>query len=171
MPDATVTPITANDWGTATSEYARDEFYTGSRSADGQSVTISLTVPSHMAAQVAHMIQSGKLPYKTREDFFRDAAHHRLHDLDEMGALDQDVVRRMAVWRRQEELDRQQAELEATEALIRETGAMVEQARAKQDLVLLETVVRQAEAAAADLHEPWRGRLLEKVAGVREVEG
>jgi Arc/MetJ-type ribon-helix-helix transcriptional regulator len=170
VPD-NVVPIKASDWGTADSSYDREEFYCSSRSADGQSATLSVTIPAHMAAQLAVFVQSGNFPYKTREDAFRDALHHRFHDLDEMGALDHESSRRIALWRRQEELARRAAELESTEALIRDTEAMVKKIRGmpRPDFVMLEQVVRDAEAAADQLHEPWCGQLLATVEGLREM--
>lgn len=169
MPDANVTPIRADGgWATDPGGYSREEFYTSSRSADGQSVTLSVTVPAHMASQLAALIQSGKLPVRTREDVVRDALHHRLHDYEEFGLLDFESTRRIALWRRQEELERHRAEVESTEHLIESTRALVQEARGKNDMVLLEKVAREAREAAADLHEPWRGRLLEVVDGLGE---
>lgn len=156
-----VQPIRA--WGTENSGYSRDEFYTASRSSDGMSMQKSVTIPAHIGSQIAALVQSGRLPYKTQEDFWRDAAHHRLHDLDEMGALGPEASRRIALWRRQEELERRAAEVEATERLIAETQAMVNRARGIPDWVLLEQVVRDAREAAAGMHEPWSSKMLEVV--------
>lgn len=161
-----VVPIKANDdWGTESSSYDRTDFYTSSRSSDGQSITMSFPVPVHVASQINALIQSGKLPYRSREDFWRDAGHHRLHDLDEMGALDPEASRRISLWRRLEELDRHEAEIESTEQLIAHTKEMVARARGIPDMVLLEKVCREGRAAAAELHNPYQARLLDVVGG------
>lgn len=165
-----VSPIRPAQWGTADSGYDPDEFYCSTRSPDGQSFSMSVTIPAAMASQIGRIVQSGEFPYKTREDMIRDALHHRLHHLDQMGDLGIETRRRIALWRRQEELDRHEAEIEATERLIKETAQMVERARGKGDRVLLEKVVQEAEAAAADLHEPWRQMLLAGIAGERGEE-
>ncbi len=162
---ASVSPIRPSAWGTTDSSYSREDFYTGAKSPDGSSTTKSIAFPAHVMSQLAALIQSGRLPYRTVEDFFRDAAHHRLHDLDEMGVLDHDASRRVALWRRQEELDRRVAEIAATEVLISDTKALVERATDARDWVLLEQVVRDSEATAEGLHEPWRGKLLRVVEG------
>lgn len=168
MTDSNVTPIKPAVWGTADSGYDMDEFYCSTRSPDGQSFSMSVTIPAAMASQIGRIVQSGEFPYKTREDLIRDALHHRLHHLDGIGDLGVEARRRIALWRRQEELDRHEAEIEATEKLIKETAQMVERARGKNDQVLLAKVVADAEAAAGDLHEPWKGMLLAGLAGERE---
>lgn len=171
-PD-TVVPIRADaSWGVADNSYDRADFYTSSRSADGASVTLSVKVPAHVASQISAMIHQGDFPYRTPNDFWRDAAHHRLHDLDEMGALSPEFSRRIALWRRAEELDRVAAEVEALEAMVRDTQAMAELLRrpGREDWVMLERLVQETEAAAKELHEPWKGQLLAVVAGLKDRE-
>lgn len=163
-----VSPIRVADWGTEDSRYSEDEFYCASRSADGQSMTVSVSVPAHVGSMISHLVQKGEFPYRTREDFWRDAAHHRLHKLNELGELGPEASRRIALWRRQEELDRHEAEVEATERLIADTGRMLKKARAEGDVVLESLIVQQANEAAKDLHEPWKGRL---AGAVEEVVG
>jgi Arc/MetJ-type ribon-helix-helix transcriptional regulator len=158
-----VHPIKANDWSTETSDYSRDTFYTGSTDGNGGSVSMTISVPPAMVSQLAALVQSGRFPsLRTKEAAIRDALHHRLHDYGEM-LDDPEFERRTALWRRIDEAGRRKSELDAIEAHVGDVRELLERARGKGDRVMEAEIVQDAEAAAADLHEPWRGLLLDVV--------
>ena len=69
----------SDGWDTeAASSYSRFNFYFrtgGSNNANSKGVRLSMATNR----MIEELIQSGKLKYKTFEDFVRDACYHRIH--------------------------------------------------------------------------------------------
>lgn len=91
-------------WGTQAGsgkrpEYDRREFYIEStnrhnhwttartfspKAAEEMEISDTVTLPPEMLAQIHKVVEDPQTAYRSIQDFFRDAAHHRIHDVTEM---------------------------------------------------------------------------------------
>lgn len=149
-------------WSTE-SGYSVDEFYITSFDEAG-STTTRVRLPVHTDAEIAALIQGGKIPhYRTKQDFYRDAITHRLQYLAGLtgDARLEQLVRRD---QRQADVDRRQRDMESMKAYLVGLEARIKAYQEVGDTAALYELVETHDPS--DMVEPYRGqamRLLELV--------
>lgn len=69
-------------WLSEDGGYSMDNFYTGSKDAQGHSTFVRIRVPDHIYGLLGRLIASGEVPeLQTIPAAFRDAIHHRIRYL------------------------------------------------------------------------------------------
>lgn len=66
-------------------DYDPGRFYIGSTNKKGFHGAVRVAVPPDVAREIAAIVQGGNFPYRTANDFIRDAAMHNLGRLDQLG--------------------------------------------------------------------------------------
>lgn len=64
-------------------EYDASRFYIHSTDKRGHSTQVRVSLPPDQMRRMSQLVQSGKYPYRTYQDFLRDAMIHRMASLGE----------------------------------------------------------------------------------------
>lgn len=64
-------------------DYDPNKFYLSSRDKDKESMTITANVSRSLLGELDAIIHTRKVPYRTKQDFIRDALYHRMHFINE----------------------------------------------------------------------------------------
>lgn len=70
------------DWSTDDPGYSPSKFYMRGSDKQGHSANLRVHVPTYVAGRVQHIFDTHQFPYKTLQDFYRDAIYHRLYALE-----------------------------------------------------------------------------------------
>jgi hypothetical protein len=139
------------------SGYSPHAFYITSTDEGGR-CTIRVNVPSHIAAEMAALIQSGKLPdYRTKEDIVRDALVHRLEFIQQLIG-DARLERALVAERRQADIDRRQRGMDRADRYVSSLEAQLRAAHANGDMATVREIIEEHDPAHLD--EPYRRRAL-----------
>jgi hypothetical protein len=140
----------------------RDEIFTGATDGHGHTAQVRASMPPHLVAEIDRIVALQIEPrYKTRADFLRDAATHRLWDLvlGETGPSERakDMHKRRMV---ADAMREYQEWVESGETLVREVEDTLRNMAGKPRFEqLLETM----EGYALGMQPPWRQGVLDLI--------
>lgn len=148
--------------------YSKDKFYTRSTDAKGNSETKYMKVSPVILGAVGELVASRKIAaYRTEADFFRDAAVHRLMDINEKikdGRL-LDTVNRTVMLSRVAD---RQTELTELSMLIDQHRESMQMCYEQKDKPLLRELLEDAEADIEQLRPTYQARLRNLIVEFRE---
>ena len=159
-------------WATTTDdEYAEDKFYIRHTDGKGQSASLRVTVPPELARQLQVLVESGKLPYKTKSDVIADAIHHRLHWLDHNAVHSEDFSAAMRIVFLTSEAANAQADIQQREEMLGQIAELLASTKKIGDNARLKELVDRYELEAEGLGDPWGWQLLGVLENYREGKG
>ena len=151
-------------WGTESSGYDPEDFYTGASDGRGHSANMQCPIPVTVAAELEQMIAAKEFPaYRTRQDFIRDAIVHRINQLADhrMASPTRSMALKslgamlVAMARTEQAVQ----EVETARYLLDSARQALHQVSQAGDNVHFYDLLDMYEEQATNMTEPWRGQL------------
>ena len=139
--------------------YDERRFYTRSVDANGHGEKMQVRVPQGVDAQIYGAVRD--IPeYRHVNDFWRDAAVHRLEYLQRRHLMSPAMLAFLQLERWQADLERHDAEIIHKTALIDDVAAKLERAWGAEDYGLFALQLEEAERQVDALRDPYQRRLI-----------
>lgn len=149
------------------SKYRHDRFYTRSVDRHGHRESMRIAMPQGIDSQIYAAVANVPF-YNSPQDFFRDAAVHRLEWLQHHFDLD-DSVRRMAELERfLADSDRRAQEIAQMQAAVADIETKLEECYRAEDWQMFALELVEGTERAEWLREPYQARALKIIQGWRE---
>lgn len=152
----------SDPWALADSpDYSTDTFYVGYHGRRGDFAQINTKVSKALSAVIQGLIARGDLPYKTLNDFVRDALTHRAKFLvDELQNPSSQLERIVDTSLIESVLQQQESEEQERAELLQHIRQRVATLAGRNELVSLREVLEQAELLADAWSDFAHGREL-----------
>lgn len=135
--------------------YREDRFYTRSVNADGHGERITIRVPQGVDSQVFAAVS--EIPeYRSVQDFFRDAAMHRLEYLQKRYQMTDGAQRMLVLERFQADGERASQEIDNLTNAVREIEEKCQKAWDAEDYGLLAQRIDKGTETVEWLREPYK---------------
>lgn len=142
-------------------EYSEDHFYTRSTNKSDHSSDVRFRFPPHLAAMVSQIIDSKQFPQlRSVADFYRDAAVHRLHHLNEMigdGKIESGLNIEMRIAR----IEARQKEVTSLKEAVEKHTGLLEDAWQSNDFEAMSDMLALLEEDIPSFRQPYRRQLKE----------
>ena len=144
-----------------TGGYDPEQFYCTATDKKGHCQEFRVKAPPQVAGQLSAMLATRKFPYRTQNDFFRDAMIHRLHQLARMNEgevrdLLDNLVAGLVV---EDRINRARVELGRLAGMVTAIEALGDEAYAAQDGPMLEEALSEAKTLGETVREPYAQQL------------
>lgn len=146
--------------------YSEDRFYCRSVNADGHGERMQLRMPQGIDAQLYAAVAAVN-EYNTLQDFFRDAALHRLEYIQKRYALGDDARRALELERMRADRERRAQETEVMQENVDDLADKLQRLWDKGDWSMMTEELEKASEVLDWLREPYRGRAAQVVADWR----
>lgn len=140
-------------------EYSEDHFYTRSTNKHDHSIDARFRFPPHLAAMVSGIVDSKRFPsLRSNADFYRDAAVHRLHHLNEM-IQDGKYSKALSIEMRLARVEARRKEMEELTAALTTHEQTLELARQSEDYEAMSDTLADIEDDIPAFREPYKKNL------------
>lgn len=153
---------TFDPWDTEKGQsYSTDNFYTRSTNKNDHSAECKFRFPPHLQAAVSEIIESKQFPQlRSIQDFWRDAAVHRLHYLNEV-MQNSKLQRQLSLEMRACRVAQQQTEVEELKAVVDRHTNNLELALSMRDAEAISDSLALLEDDLPNVRNPYRAMLRE----------
>lgn len=140
-------------------EYNEDAFYTRSTNKYDHSTDIRFRFPPHLSAMVSEVVDSKRFPQlRSSADFYRDAAVHRLHHINEM-IRDEKYSKTLSIEMRLARVEARKKEMEELKMGIDTHEQTLELARQTEDYEAMSDTLADIEDDIQSYREPYKNQL------------
>lgn len=145
-------------WKTEDSGYDEDQFYMRSTDGHGHFRHLRVNAPPQLAGQIHELVQADNLPYRTTQDFIRDAITHRMHYIQELMKSGQ-LERVLTAEIRKAKMEHVNRERQDLAGLVDACREAITAASLDRDWVALTHALEQAEMHGEEVREPYQSRI------------
>lgn len=143
--------------------YREDRFYTRSVNADGHGERVTIRLPQGIDSQLYAAVS--EIPeYRSIQDFFRDAAMHRLEFIQKRYQLSAGAERMLVLERYRADSERRSQEIDTLTNAVKEIEQKCEKAWDAEDYGLLAEELEKGHETMEWLRDPYKTRAMEVLA-------
>lgn len=144
--------------------YRPDRFYTKSTNSDGHGERMNVRIPQGLDSQIHAAV--GEIPeYRSVQDFFRDAAVHRLEFLQKQYVLGEGARRILELERIGADSERRQQETEMMSEAVETLDSKLQRLWDKRDWAMMAEELELAGELCDWLREPYKSKAAEVLKG------
>lgn len=143
--------------------YSEDRFYTKSTNEHNHGAELRVRVPQGIDSQI-HAAVSDVPEYRNAQDFWRDAAVHRLEYLQKRYSISEEGQRFLELERLTADRERRTRDIDTMDATVTDLGEKLERAWSRRDYGMLAKELEEGDELIDWLREPYHSEVRDLLA-------